>query len=138
MTCVALNPAGTRVAAGYTDGTVRIWKLDDLDITTGRHGAGTGLLCSLTGHKSRVACVKFNETGSLLMSGGADTDVVVWDVVGQAGLYRCAASGVGAPEASVCGGWVHTGATLSPLARLPCSPWSPHAVRPGCVVTATR
>lgn len=88
VTCLAINPSETLVAAGYSDGTVRLWSIDDLDTTTGRHGAGSGLLCSLTGHKSAVSTVQFNDTGALLVSGGADTDVVMWDVVGRTGLYR--------------------------------------------------
>jgi|APGre2960657444_1045066.scaffolds.fasta_scaffold01879_4 U3 small nucleolar RNA-associated protein 12 len=38
--------------------------------------------------QSAVSSLRFNRSGSLLASGGRDTDVVVWDVVGESGLFR--------------------------------------------------
>ncbi len=43
--------------------------------------------------QSGVSCLRFQTGGaggggSLLASGGRDTDVIVWDVVGETGLYR--------------------------------------------------
>jgi U3 small nucleolar RNA-associated protein 12 len=35
-----------------------------------------------------VSCLRFNRSGGLLASGGRDTDVIVWDVAAEAGLYR--------------------------------------------------
>jgi U3 small nucleolar RNA-associated protein 12 len=43
---------------------------------------------TLQGHKSAVASLRYSPKGDLLASGGKDTDVIVWDVVGEAGLYR--------------------------------------------------
>lgn len=35
-----------------------------------------------------VTALRFSRDGSLLASGSADTSLVVWDVVGEAGLCR--------------------------------------------------
>jgi U3 small nucleolar RNA-associated protein 12 len=43
---------------------------------------------TLQGHKSAVSALRYSAAGDLLASGGRDTDVIVWDVVGEAGLYR--------------------------------------------------
>jgi len=77
---VALTPANEQI---------RLWNMEDLNLVTGRHGSGTGLMCTLNGHRGVVSTVHFNANGSQLVSGGADTDVVMWDVVGRAGLFRC-------------------------------------------------
>jgi WD40 repeat protein len=42
----------------------------------------------LNGHKSAVTALRYSKSGSLLASGAKDTDIVVWDVVGETGLYR--------------------------------------------------
>ena len=42
----------------------------------------------LKGHRSEVTALRFNTSGALLVSGGKDTNVVVWDVVAEAGLCR--------------------------------------------------
>jgi U3 small nucleolar RNA-associated protein 12 len=43
---------------------------------------------TLTGHSGAVTCLGFSANGALLASGSADTSVIVWDVVGEAGLVR--------------------------------------------------
>jgi U3 small nucleolar RNA-associated protein 12 len=35
-----------------------------------------------------VTALRFHPSGSLLASGSKDTDLIIWDVVGEAGLYR--------------------------------------------------
>ena len=42
----------------------------------------------LTGHRSAVTALHFNSASTLLASGSHDTNVVVWDVVGEAGVCR--------------------------------------------------
>ncbi|KAG2501235.1 hypothetical protein HYH03_001042 [Edaphochlamys debaryana] len=77
VTVLAVAPQGGSLAAGYSDGTVRIWDYTSGDCTV-----------TLKGHKSGVSCLRYNGGGALLASGGRDTDVIVWDVVGETGLYR--------------------------------------------------
>ena len=35
-----------------------------------------------------MTALRFNRSGALLASGSQDTDVIVWDVVAEAGLFR--------------------------------------------------
>lgn len=77
VTCIARAPGSSLVAAGAADGSIRLFNLDD--------GSSDVLL---KGHRSEVTALRFNADGSLLVSGGKDTNVVVWDVVAEAGLCR--------------------------------------------------
>lgn len=43
---------------------------------------------TLSGHRSAVTALRFNVSGAQLASGAQDTDIIVWDVVAQAGLFR--------------------------------------------------
>ena len=46
------------------------------------------LFCGTISSKSAVTALRFNASGSLLASGSQDTDLILWDVVSEAGLYR--------------------------------------------------
>ncbi len=56
---------------------VRLWNLQ----------SGTGDV-TLSGHKGQVTALKYNQQGGLLASGAQDTDIIVWDVAAESGLYR--------------------------------------------------
>ncbi|KAG5188489.1 WD40-repeat-containing domain protein [Tribonema minus] len=74
---LALSPNGRRVAAGYTTGVIRVY-----DVATG------AMAVAFNGHKSAVTAARFNDGGALLISGGADTDVILWDMVAERGECR--------------------------------------------------
>ena len=40
------------------------------------------------GHKAAVTCFAFSTDGTGLASGAKDTDIVLWDLVGESGLFR--------------------------------------------------
>ena len=42
----------------------------------------------MNGHKGAVTALRYNRLGSLLASGSKDNDIILWDVVGEAGLFR--------------------------------------------------
>ena len=65
------------LAAGYDDGSIRLFSLVSLSCTLTLHG-----------HTSAVTCLSFNHSGSVLVSGSADTAMVCWDVVAQKGTVR--------------------------------------------------
>lgn len=65
------------LAAGYADGTIRLWR-----------PATQECLAVLNGHKSAVTALAFSRGGAQLASGGRDTDVVLWDVLGETGVCR--------------------------------------------------
>ncbi|KAL9004281.1 MAG: hypothetical protein Q9188_002886 [Gyalolechia gomerana] len=64
-------------AVGYDDGTIRIW---DARIAT--------VVISFHGHRSAVTVLAFGGGGSRLASGSKDTDIIIWDLVAEVGLYR--------------------------------------------------
>lgn len=41
-----------------------------------------------SGHKSAVTSLKFDGSGTRLVSGSKDTHLILWDVVSQTGLFR--------------------------------------------------
>ena len=114
---VHLNAARPLLAVGHADGRVRLW-----DVAERRMDA------SLAGHSSAVTCLAFDDdcgggqegaggaSGNLLASGGADTDVVVWDVGAEAGLFRL--RGHAAPITAVCFVVCSSGSSSSESAAL--------------------
>lgn len=66
-----------QIACGYVDGTVRIWDAEKGTCET-----------TLNGHRSAVTILRYNNQGSLLASGSKDCDIILWDVIGEAGLFR--------------------------------------------------
>ena len=68
--CVAFNPDGTRLAAGATDRTVRLW-----DTLTGKE------LSILRGHEGMVNSVAFSPDGNRVASAGDDKTARLWDAI---------------------------------------------------------
>ena len=78
VTSLATCPSNsTLLAAGYFDGSIRIWD------TVAQECA-----CVLRGHRRAVTALAFSRSGDVLASGARDTDIVVWDVVAEAGQCR--------------------------------------------------
>lgn len=77
VTSLLLSPDGSTVAAGYSSGLVLLFSLK-----TG------STAITLHGHRSAVTAARYHASGTLLASGSADTDIVVWDAVAESGLYR--------------------------------------------------
>ncbi|RUS24068.1 WD40-repeat-containing domain protein, partial [Jimgerdemannia flammicorona] len=96
VTCIARSPNEVDYAVGYVffspalhhsrmnpfvpcynDGSIRLWSFKTST-------------CSVTfnGHRSAVTALAFDKNGTRLASGSRDTDLIVWDVVGEVGLYR--------------------------------------------------
>jgi WD40 repeat protein len=77
------SPQENIFAVGYADGSVRLW-----------NSAFISVIATFNGHQKSVTALAFDAQGARLASGSQDTDIIVWDVVAEAGLYRYVISSV--------------------------------------------
>jgi len=77
VTCINRSPQENVFGVGYRDGSIRLW-----DSTS------TSVIATFNGHKKAVTALAFDSHGTKMVSGSQDTDIIVWDVVAEAGLYR--------------------------------------------------
>lgn len=77
VSAVALNTAGTEVAAAGDDHMVRIWKVGE-----------SGNIRTLRGHTDWVRGLAYSPDDRLLASGGDDRNVIVWDAATGQNLQR--------------------------------------------------
>ena len=68
------------VGIGCSDGSVRILQLPATEEETE--------VCCYQGHRGSVNALAFNEASGLVASGGRDTEIVVWDMVGDSAVCR--------------------------------------------------
>lgn len=78
VTCILRSPQKDLFAVGYADGSIRIWS-----------ASAESVLTTFNGHKKAITALTFDERGTRLASGSQDTDLIIWDVVAEAGLFRC-------------------------------------------------
>jgi len=62
-------------AVGYQDGSIRIWQSGSVVVT-------------FNGHRKAVTALCFDREGNRLASGSQDTDIILWDVVAENGMFR--------------------------------------------------
>jgi U3 small nucleolar RNA-associated protein 12 len=75
---IARNQADPDVfAVGYDDGRIRIWLFGTATVYT-----------VFDGHKSAITCLAFDESGVRLASGSRDTDIILWNLVTEVGLFK--------------------------------------------------
>ena len=43
---------------------------------------------TFNGHKKAVTALAFDDQGARIASGSQDTDIILWDVDGETGLFR--------------------------------------------------
>lgn len=77
VTCIVQSPQPDIFAVGYSDGSIRLW-----------NASSSSVIATFNGHKKAVTVLTFDHTGTRLASGSQDTNLIVWDVVGEAGLFR--------------------------------------------------
>ncbi|KAL0227766.1 hypothetical protein RCL1_003909 [Eukaryota sp. TZLM3-RCL] len=77
VTCLKLSPTTSTLAAGYSNGSIRLFNIQNGD-----------LINTFNGHRSAVLHLSFSDDSTSLASGGLDTDVVVWDLVSGKGTTR--------------------------------------------------
>lgn len=76
VTCVA-EYNGQLLATGYSTGVIKLW-----DAVTG------SLHVSFNAHRKAITVLQFDATGTRLVSGSKDTNIILWDLVNEVGLYR--------------------------------------------------
>jgi U3 small nucleolar RNA-associated protein 12 len=66
-----------QVVAGYFNGSVRLW---DTDCSS----------CEATfkGHKTCISAMRFDSTGFFLSTGCKNSEIMIWDMTSEIGLYR--------------------------------------------------
>ena len=65
------------IAIGYEDGSI---KLFNYELNQAK--------CSFIGHKTAITSICFDEQGMRIASGSKDTDIAIWDIVSESGLFR--------------------------------------------------
>ena len=45
-------------------------------------------MISFNGHKSAITHLAFDSAGVRLASGSKDTDIILWDLIGEVGLFK--------------------------------------------------
>ena len=78
VTVITRNLADPDVfAVGYDDGRIRIWLYGTATVYT-----------VFDGHKSAINCLAFDDSGVRLASGSRDTDIILWNLVTEVGLFK--------------------------------------------------
>lgn len=77
VTAILQSPRKDMFAVGYVDGSIRLW-----------NSSSNTVISTFNGHKNSVTALAFDEEGTRLASGSQDTDLILWDIVAEAGLYR--------------------------------------------------
>lgn len=75
-TVIARSPQNA-FAVGYADGSIRLWNAS----------AGT-VITTFNGHAKAITSLAFDEAGAMLASGSQDTTIILWDIIGEVGLFR--------------------------------------------------
>ncbi|KAF9085207.1 hypothetical protein BGX27_003526, partial [Mortierella sp. AM989] len=68
VNCLAYSGKSDRIVTGSTDGTVRLW-----DVENG------GRICDFIGHTGKVACIAYAPKEERFVTGGQDGSVRLWD-----------------------------------------------------------
>ncbi|CAF3512285.1 unnamed protein product [Rotaria sp. Silwood1] len=74
---VSVSPNGKHLAVGYQTGMIKIFSITQNETTVNFHG-----------HKSTITTLTFTQDSATLISGSKDTDIIAWDLITEAGLYR--------------------------------------------------
>ncbi|WVR09691.1 hypothetical protein IAU60_006766 [Kwoniella sp. DSM 27419] len=70
-------------AVSYTDGSIRLWSFDPSSPEV-----EASEIVTFNGHKKSVTHMTWDADGSRLASGGTEGEIVVWDRLGEVGLFR--------------------------------------------------
>lgn len=77
VSALRASPDKLHIAIGYCNGSVEIFNL-----------LNQNSVCLFTGHRSAINVLRYDKLGMVLLSGGNDNDLVVYDIVDQLGKNR--------------------------------------------------
>lgn len=78
VTCIARAEEQKDVfAVGYQDGSIRLWSAYNKSV-----------IVTFNGHRKAVTSLAFDKAGTRLASGSQDTDIIIWDIVAETGMFR--------------------------------------------------
>ncbi|EPS45083.1 hypothetical protein H072_885 [Dactylellina haptotyla CBS 200.50] len=78
VTCIKQSRTDEDIfAVGHADGSIRLW---DSKTAT--------IIVTFNGHRSAVTTLCYDSSGTRLASGSRDTDIIVWDLIAEVGLYK--------------------------------------------------
>ncbi|ANQ10185.1 Uncharacterized protein PCOAH_00046380 [Plasmodium coatneyi] len=78
VTHICVNPKDKNmIAVGYVNGCIKVFDVESNKVTS-----------TFAGHTSAINKLKFNEDGNYLCSCGKDTNIILWDVVNDQGLFK--------------------------------------------------
>ena len=78
VTCIARSPIEDTFAVGYHDGSIRLWSDYEKNV-----------IVTFNGHRKAVTSLCFDNKGTRLASGSQDTEIIIWDVISETGMFRC-------------------------------------------------
>ena len=96
VTCIEqdLNNSN-RLAVGYLDGSLRLFDLKQKPPVVDDYGSQLKIdaqsiqsYLTFNGHKASITSISFDPDGIRMVSGSKDTELVIWDLVGDCGLFR--------------------------------------------------
>lgn len=96
VTCIEQdenNP--NKLAVGYLDGSFRLFDLKQRPVAMNSFSSQTNQsdqsiysYLTFNGHKTSITSISFDSMGVRLCTGSKDTELVIWDLVGECGLFR--------------------------------------------------
>jgi U3 small nucleolar RNA-associated protein 12 len=77
VTVIVHSPQKDTFAVGYADGSVRLW-----------NAVSGAVVTTFNGHTKSITTLSFDKAGARLASGSQDTTIILWDIIGEVGLFR--------------------------------------------------
>lgn len=96
VVCVEQNHQNINcLAVGYLDGSLRLFDLrkkpaypDDYSSQLRYDAQCIQSYLTFNGHKASITSITFDNEGARMASGSKDNEIVVWDLIGENGLFR--------------------------------------------------